>query len=143
MHLNAGAPIACGDITAAVTGTTLPMAPLGQPLQGSANMTYEPENKTLIVATSVTGLAPGSAHAQQIGLGACEAQGPVKYPLNDLLASAGGAAYQTTIVQNVDQAPPPSGWYLNVYAGPSAQAPQNAQPTPDLQPIICGNIGGR
>jgi hypothetical protein len=143
MHLNGGAPISCGEITSALTSTTLTMAPLGQPLQGSANLTYEPGNKTLIVATSASGLAPGSAHAQQIGLGTCEAQGPVKYPLNDLVASASGAAYQTTIIQNVDQGPPPSGWYLNVYFGPPAQPLQSGQPTPDLQPVMCGNIGGR
>jgi hypothetical protein len=143
MHRDASAPIACADIAAAVTATTLPMAPAGQPLQGSANLTYDPENKTLIVATSATGLAPGSSHAQNIGLGTCEAQGPAKYPLDDLAALANGTAYQTTVIQNVGQAPPPSGWYLNVYLESSAQVPQNGLPTPDLQPILCGNIGGR
>jgi hypothetical protein len=152
LHLDAGAqlaspselgyaPIACADITAAVTATTLAMAPVGQRLQGSASLTYDPGNKTLIVATSATGLAPGSAHAQQIGLGTCEAQGAAKYPLNDLVALASGAAYQTTVLQNVDQAPPPSGWYLNVHLGSSAQVLQNGRPTPYFEPIICGNIG--
>jgi hypothetical protein len=60
-----------------------------------------------------------------------------------LVASPTGTAYQTTVVQNVDQAPPRSGWYLNVYLGPSAPVPPNGQPTPDVQPILCGNIGGR
>jgi hypothetical protein len=152
MHVAAGAqpggpdqlgnaPIACADITAAVATTTLTMAPVGQRPQGSANLTYDPGNKTLTVATSATALAPGSAHAQNIYLGTCEAQGAVKYPLNDLVALASGAAYQTTVIQNVDQAPPPSGWYLNVHLGSSAQVLQNGQPTLYFQPIICGNVG--
>ncbi len=152
MHLAAGAqlggpgqlgytPIACGDITAAVATTTLTMAPVGQRPQGSANLTYDPGNKTLTIATSASGLAPGSAHAQDIGLGTCDAQGAAKYPLNDLVALASGTAYQTTVIQNVDQAPPPSGWYLNVHLGSSAQVLQDGQPTLYFQPIICGNIG--
>jgi hypothetical protein len=152
MHLAAGAqlggpgelgytPIACADITAAVATTTLTMASVGQRAQGSANLTYDPGNKTLTVGTSASGLAPGSAHAQQIGLGTCEAQGAAKYPLNDLVALASGTAYQTTVIQNVDQAPPPSGWYLNVHLGSSSQVLQNGRPTLYFQPIICGNIG--
>ena len=152
MHLAAGAqlggpgqlgytPIACGDIAAAVAPTTLTMAPTGPHPQGSADLTYDPGSKTLTVATSASALAPGSAHAQHIGLGTCEAQGAVKYPLNDLVALASGTAYQTTVIQNVDQAPPPSGWYLNVHFGSSAQVMQNGQPTLFVQPIMCGNIG--
>jgi hypothetical protein len=152
MHLAAGAqlggpselgyaPIACADITAAVATTTLTMAPVGQRPQGSANLTYDPGNKTLTVATSASGLAPGSAHAQSIDLGTCEAQGAAKYPLNDLVALASGAAYQTTVLPNVDRPPPPSGWYLNVHLGSSAQVLQNGQPTLYFEPIICGKIG--
>ncbi|MBV8966970.1 MAG: CHRD domain-containing protein, partial [Mycobacteriaceae bacterium] len=122
-------PIACADITAAVATVTLTMAPVGLRPQGSANLTYDPQNKTLTVATSASGLAPGSAHAQQIGVGTCEAQGAAKYPLTDLVALASGTAYQTTVIQNVDQAPPPSGWYLDVQLGSSADAVQNGQPT--------------
>jgi hypothetical protein len=135
------APLACGDITAAVVTATLAMAPVGQRPQGSADVTYDSGNKTLIVATSASGLAPGSGHAQRIGLGTCEAQGATTYPLNDLVASANGTAYQTTVVQNVDQAPPPSGWYLSVHFGSSAQVQQDGQPTPYVAPIMCGNIG--
>jgi hypothetical protein len=58
---------------------------------------------------------------------ACEAQGAAKYPLNDLVALASGAAYQTTVLQNVDQAPPPSGCYLNVHLGSSAEVLQNGR----------------
>jgi hypothetical protein len=136
-------PISCADITPAAS-TTLTMAPPPQPgqhPQGSAKLTYDPAKKTLSVDATASGLVAGSAHAEHIHLGSCDSQGAVKYPLNDLVASPTGSAETTTVIQNVDQAPPASGWYLNVHLGSSSQIQQNGQPTLYFQPIICGNIG--
>jgi hypothetical protein len=135
-------PLACADITAAVVTANLPMAPVGERAKGWANLTYNSGNKTLIVATAASGLAPGSIHAQHIGVGTCAAQGAVKYALTDLVASANGTAYQTTVVENVDQPPPAAGgWYLNVRSGSSDQISQTGQPNPFAAPIVCGDIG--
>jgi hypothetical protein len=106
--------------------------------QSSANLRYGPGNKTLTVATSASSLAPGGA---QVGHGTCEPQGTAKYPLNDLVALASGAAYQATVILTVDQAPRTSGWYLDAHLGSSAQVLLNGQPTLYFEPIICGNIG--
>jgi Cu/Zn superoxide dismutase len=136
-------PISCGDIDPAAP-SPLTMAPLPQPgqhPQGSAKLTYEPGNKTLTVDVTASGLVPGSDHAVHVHLGACDSQGPVKYPLDDLMASPAGGAEVTTVVQNVAQAPPASGWYLNVHLGSASQILDNGQPTLYFQPIICGNIG--
>jgi len=136
-------PISCADITPAASAT-LTMAPLpepGQHPQGSAKLTYDPAKKALSVAVTASGLVAGSDHAVHIHLGSCDAQGAVKYPLDDLVASPTGAAETTTVIQNVDQAPPASGWYFNVHLGSSSQIEQNGQPTLYFQPIICGNIG--
>jgi Cu/Zn superoxide dismutase len=136
-------PISCADITPAASAT-LTMAPLpepGQHPQGSAKLTYEPAKKALSVAVTASGLVAGSDHAVHIHLGSCDSQGAVKYPLDDLVASPTGAAETTTVIQNVDQAPPASGWYFNVHLGSSSQIEQNGQPTLYFQPIICGNIG--
>lgn len=136
-------PISCADITPAAS-TTVTMAPPPQPgghPQGSAKLTYDPSKKTLSVDATASGLVAGSDHAEHIHLGSCDAQGAVKYPLNDLVASPTGAAETTTVIQNVDQAPPASGWYFNVHLGSSSQIEQNGQPTLYFQPIICGNIG--
>ncbi len=136
-------PISCADITPAAS-TTLTMAPPPQPgqrPQGSAKLTYDPAKKTLSVDVTASGLVAGSGHAEHIHLGSCDSQGAVKYPLNDLVASPTGSAETTTVIQNVDQAPPASGWYLNVHLGSSSQMEQNGQPTLYFQPIICGNIG--
>jgi hypothetical protein len=56
----------------------------------------------------------------------------VKYPLNDLVASPTGAAATTTVIQNVDQAPPASGWYINVHLGSFSQI----EPKWAAQPIV-------
>jgi hypothetical protein len=136
-------PISCADITPAAS-TTLTMAPLpgpGEHPQGSATLTYDPAKKTLSVAATTSGLIPGSAHAIHVHLGTCDSQGPVKYPLNDLVASSTGTADSTTVIQDVDQAPPASGWYINVHLGSMSQIQQNGQPTLYFQPIICGNVG--
>jgi hypothetical protein len=137
-------PISCADITSSAS-TTLTMAPPPQPgqhPQGSASLTYDPAKKTLSVDATASGLVPGSAHAEHIHLGSCAAQGAVKYPLNDLVASPQGTAEVTTVIQKVDQAPPASGWYLNVHLGSASQIQQpNGQPTLYFAPIICGNIG--
>jgi hypothetical protein len=136
-------PISCADITPAVS-TTVTMAPLPQPgqhPQGSATLTYDPAKKTLSVALTASGLVAGSDHAVHIHLGSCDSQGAVKYPLDDLVASPAGTAETTTVIQNVDQAPPATGWYVNVHLGSSSQIEQNGQPTLYFQPIICGNIG--
>jgi CHRD domain len=122
------------------TPTTVTLAPIGQQPQGSADMIYDLGKKTLTVTTKASGLAPGSSHAQHIHLGSCAAQGEVKYGLDDLVASPTGTAEKTTVVPNAE-APPASGWYLNVNLGSSGQIEQNGQPTLYFQPIICANIG--
>jgi hypothetical protein len=136
-------PISCADINPAASAT-LTMSPPPQPgqhPQGSATLTYDPAKKTLAVDVTASGLVAGSAHAAHIHLGSCDAQGAVQYMLNDLVASPAGTADTTTVVPNVDQAPPASGWYLNVHLGSSSQIQlPNGQPTLYFQPIICGNI---
>ena len=136
-------PISCADITPAAS-TAVTMAPPPQPgqhPQGSAKLIYDPAKKTLSVDATASGLVAGSAHAVHIHLGSCDSQGAVKYPLNDLVASPTGSAETTTVIQNVDQAPPASGWYVNVHLGSSSQIQQDGQPTLYFQPIMCGIIG--
>jgi len=94
----------------------------------SEKLTYDPANKTLGVDVTASGLVAGSDHAVHIHLGSCDSQGAVKYPLNGLVASPAGTAEATTVIQNVDQAPPASGWYINVHLGSSSQIEQMGSP---------------
>lgn len=134
-------PISCGDITSAAPATlTMTPPPPDAVREGSGTMNYDAGNKTLTVTTTASGLAAGSSHAEHIHVGSCSAQGEVKYPLNDLVASPDGIAEATTVIQNVEQAPPATGWYLNVHLGSADQIEQNGTPTLYFQPILCGDI---
>jgi hypothetical protein len=135
-------PISCADINPAA-GATLQMAPLpqfGDHPQSQAILTYDPTAKTLTVSARATGLVAGSAHAVHIHSGSCDSQGDVKYHLNDLVAKSDGVAETTTVIQNVDQAPPASGWYVNVHLGAHDQIEKDGKPTLYFAPILCGNI---
>jgi len=154
IHLGSGAelgdpgslgytPISCAVIAPGAS-TTVTMAPLPQPgqnPQGSATLTYNPAKKTLSVTVTTTDLVAGSVHAVDIHDGSCESQGPVTYPLSDLTASPTGAAQASTVIQDVDEAPPAPGWYVNVHLGSNSQIEQNGQPALAFEPMLCGNIG--
>ncbi|MCU1695794.1 MAG: hypothetical protein JWR34_1857 [Mycobacterium sp.] len=135
-------PISCANINPAA-GTTLQMAPLpqfGDHPQSQAILTYDPTAKTLTVAARATGLVAGSAHAVHIHGGSCDSQGKVIYHLNDLVAGADGVAETTTLIPNVDQAPPASGWFINVHLGGHDQIEKDGKPTMFFAPILCGNV---
>jgi hypothetical protein len=63
-----------------------------------------------------------------------------EYPLNDLVASSDGVAETTTVINNVTEAPPATGWYINVHLGSSDQIEKDGKPTLYFAPILCGNV---
>jgi Cu/Zn superoxide dismutase len=135
-------PIACADINPAESAT-LQMAPLpqfGNHPQSQSILSYDPAAKSLTVTTRATGLVAGSAHAAHIHTGSCDSQGGVKYHLNDLVASSSGVAETTTVINNVNEAPPATGWYINVHLGSSDQIEKDGKPTLYFAPILCGNV---
>jgi hypothetical protein len=103
-------------------------------------LNYDPAAKTLTVTARATGLVAGSTHAVHIHSGSCDSQGGVKYPLNDLVAQPDGVAETTTVIQNVDEAPPVTGWYINVHLGAHDQIEKDSKPTLYFAPILCGNV---
>jgi len=135
-------PISCADITppAPATLEMKPVPPAGN-RQGSAELKYDVDKKTLTVTTKVSGLEPDSQHAAHVHVGSCSAQGAVKYPLDAVVASSDGTADTTTVIENVDQPPPPSGWYVNIHLGSPSQITDQGKPTPYFQPILCGDVG--
>lgn len=136
-------PISCANIDPA-SSLTLQMAPLpefGEHPQSQAILDYDPGAKTLTVSARATGLVAGSAHAVHIHDGSCDSQGGVMYHLNDLVAGADGVASTTTVVQNVEEGPPATGWYVNVHLGGHDQIEKDGKPTMYFAPILCGNVG--
>jgi CHRD domain len=81
----------------------------------------------LYVAVSVSGLKPMSTHAEHIHAGTCGSNGPIKYPLANLVGDARGNATAVTRIAPTSVAR--SGWYVNVHANDAK-----------LTPIACGNV---
>jgi CHRD domain len=75
----------------------------------------------------VAGLQPRSTHAEHIHAGTCGSNGPIKYPLANLVADARGNATAVTRITPTSVAR--SGWYVNVHANDAK-----------LTPITCGNV---
>ncbi|MEV0945622.1 CHRD domain-containing protein [Rhodococcus sp. NPDC049939] len=140
-------PIACGDIPAGTAATgpadlemqTPPSD--GHTPQGTATLTYNADQQTLGVEVSASGLQPDSAHAVHVHSGSCAAQGDVVYPLPDMQADGSGEATVSTTIDNVDSAPPASGWYVNVHMGSSDEVTDSdGNPTMLFAPILCGDV---
>jgi hypothetical protein len=85
------------------------------------------EGGRLFVAVSVSGLKPMSTHAEHIHAGTCGSNGPIKYPLANLVADARGNA--TAVARITPTSVARSGWYVNVHANDAK-----------LTPIACGNV---
>ena len=83
----------------------------------------------LTAYVSVSGLKAGSTHAEQIHAGLCGGRGPVRYPLNPLVADGSGRAFSmTTVPAGKVQ---PMGWSVDVGAADAS-----------LAPLACGNLWG-
>ena len=135
-------PIACGDVTNANTSTTAiqsvsvamntaPSASTGESAQGTAQLTIS--GRTLTVKLIMSGLAPNIPHPAHIHSGSCAKQGPVIYPLTNVVADASGNARVTTTIKNVSSIPS-SGWFVNVHHGPGLSNQT------EFDPIACGDI---
>jgi hypothetical protein len=92
------------------------------------------DTKDLEVTVTMSGLAPNSRHPNHIHSGDCAANGPVLYPLTDLVANGDGNATSKTIIHHVQNGIPASGWYVNVHEGPGLSTPAQATA------IACGNV---
>ncbi len=101
---------------------------------GTATLTWDPQSENLTVTISLVGLAGNSTHPDHIHVGDCDDNGPILYPLNNLVANAAGDAQATTVIPEVEGGIPASGWYINVHNGPTLATPDEAIP------IACGNV---
>ena len=137
--------VACGDVT-----HPFPLvSPDTADAASSARVTLDPQSgataagaatlrftgpRTLQVTVTVSGLAAGSVHPGHIHFGSCAAvpEGPVAYPLGDLVADAGGRASGTTVLTPVEVVPP-VGWYVDVHRGPTLA-------DGGATPIACGDV---
>jgi len=82
----------------------------------------------------VVGLAGNSTHPDHIHVGDCDDNGPILYPLNNVVANAAGDAHTTTVIPDVEGGIPASGWYVNVHRS------TNLTTQTGFDPIACGNV---
>jgi len=106
--------------TSTVSSVTSADAVLKHQPIGGADLSWDPSTKALTVKiTTLTGLAPNSAHPAQIHTGACAGGGTAIHPFtSDLMADAKGAVPTTTqTFNNVANGIPASGWFIAVHNG--------------------------
>jgi len=115
-------------------GSTKAHAALRHTPYGFALLHWEERTENLRVTISLVGLAGNSIHPAHIHLGDCDDNGPIVYPLNDVVADAAGDATVTTVIPEVEGGIPASSWYVNVHNGPGLGTPAQ------FDPIACGNV---
>ena len=101
---------------------------------GTADLSWDPASHTLTVKVSLIGLTPSSMHPAHIHTGSCANQGNVIYPLTTVVADAHGVATSTTVVKDIMNGIPATGWYVYVHNGPGLST--NDQ----FLPIVCGDV---
>lgn len=101
---------------------------------GTATLKWDPKSENLTVTVNLVGLAGNSTHPAHIHGGDCDDNGPILYPLNNVVANAAGDAHTTTVIPDIEGGIPASGWYINVHNGPTLATPAQAMA------IACGNV---
>ena len=101
---------------------------------GTADLTWNPTTHDLTVNILLLGLTPGSKHPAHIHSGSCAKAGDVVYALQDVIADETGSGSSTSVIKNVADGIPATGWYINVHNGPGLT------PATQFLPISCGNI---
>ena len=123
-------PAAASQSPSAATGLTFPIK--GIKTSASGTMTLIPGAGRFMLELRITGLAANSEHISHIHVGSCEQPGPIKIPLNQVVADGTGAADVRTDVTAIY--PPASGhWYVVVHSGPNMQGTNATY-------LLCGDL---
>ena len=105
--------------------------------RGTTFLSWDPKSENLTVTITLFGLAANSTHPAHIHAGDCDDNGPIVYPLNNVVADAAGRATTTTVIPEVEGGIPNGAWYVNVHNGPGLS------PAAQFDPIACGNVFNR
>jgi hypothetical protein len=101
---------------------------------GRADLTWDPQTRTLTITIKISGLQAQTSHPVHIHSGDCSTDGTVVYPLNNVVADTAGNGTSTTTINNVTGGIPATGWYITVHSGPTLKTPAEALA------ISCGNV---
>jgi len=104
---------------AAALGTTTPLqrafAILTHTPQGSVELSWRSDDRSLTVTLNLSGFAPNSTHPAYIHSGDCDASGAIQYDLGALIADTQGRISSTVIQPDVEAGIPPQGWSLDIH----------------------------
>jgi CHRD domain len=125
---------AAASPAAFATGESQAHATLKHTPRGTATLSWNAQSENLTVTIRLFGLTGNSTHPAHIHAGDCDDNGPIVYPLNNVVANAAGDATVTTVIHEVEGGIPNGAWYVNVHNGPGLMPP------PQFDPIACGNV---
>lgn len=149
-----GSPVACVNIppdlppTGPATLLIQPPTREGNAREGTATLTYSSSARTLRVDVKASGLKANSSHTVDIRQGSCGAQGQHLLDLPELTTDSEGDGSSSTTLNEINEGPQSSGWYMVVHQGvekdPSqdAQATAGSKPDPTVTPLLCGDVKG-
>ncbi len=123
------APPSSATSSAASISVTLRHMPYG-----TANLSWNPSNRTLMERFSLFGLSPSSTHPTQIYMGSCNSLGNVIYALSNVVADGHGVANTTTSTNSVPSGIPATGWAIVVHNGPGLSTANQSLP------ILCAGV---
>jgi hypothetical protein len=83
--------------------------------QGSVELSWRSDDRSLTVALNLSGFAPNSTHPAHIHGGSCDTGGPIQYDLGALVADAQGRISGRVVQADVEGGIPPQGWALDIY----------------------------
>lgn len=121
-------PSSSATSSAATTSVTLRHMPYG-----TADLSWNPSNRTLMGRLSLFGLAPSSTHPTQIYMGSCNSLGNVIYRLSNVYADGHGVA-NTTSTNIVPSGIPATGWAIVMHNGPGLSSADQSLP------ILCADV---
>jgi hypothetical protein len=120
----------------------------GHPREGTATLTYSSSARTLRVDVKASGLKANSPHSVDIRYGSCGTAGQHLLPLPELTTDAEGDGSLSTTLNEINEGPQSSGWYMVVHQGveknPSDDDKESTgtKPDPAAAPLLCGDVKG-
>jgi hypothetical protein len=101
---------------------------------GTADLNWNPETTHLTVTVQMSGLTPSSTHPAHIHQGTCQTMRGILFVLHPVVANAVGIGTSQTVIPDVTNGIPFSGWTLAIQNGPGLT---NAD---QVLPIACVTV---
>jgi len=102
----------------------------GSKVAGTATVTTA--GATFTIRLEATGLQPATTHPAHIRAGTCGSNGPIVFPLENMVTNGAGHAVAATWIHHPYQVPA-SGWFVEILQGPTSSGS-------GAKPIACAKL---